>query len=60
MDITSEVTHLKDHNLKLANNATPSKTNSSEEKPTQTDKGKKPSKISTDEEKWAWKKIPIK
>jgi hypothetical protein len=58
--LTSEVTHLKDHNLKLANNAKPNKTKSSGGKPKQTGKGKKPSKKSTDEEKWAWKKIPPK
>jgi hypothetical protein len=57
MALTSEVTHLKDHNLKLANNAKPSKTKSSGEKPNQNGKGKKPSKKYTDEEKWDWKKI---
>jgi hypothetical protein len=51
--LTSEVTHLKDHNLKLSNNANPSKTKSSEEKPKQTGKGKKPRKKSADEETWA-------
>jgi hypothetical protein len=55
--LASEVTHLKDHNLKLANNAKPSKTKSSGKKPKQNGKGKKPSKKSTDEEKWAWNKI---
>jgi hypothetical protein len=58
--LTSEVTHLKDHNLKLSNNAKPRKTKSSGEKPKQTGKGKKPSKKSADEEKWAWKKISPK
>jgi hypothetical protein len=58
--LTSEVTYLKDHNLKLANNAKPSKTKSSGEKPKQTGKGKKPSKKYADEEKWAGKKIPPK
>jgi hypothetical protein len=58
--LTSEVTHLKDHNLKLANNAKPSKTKSSGDKRKQTGKGKKPRKKSTDEENWAWKKIPPK
>jgi hypothetical protein len=58
--LTSEVTHVKYHNLKLSNNAKPSKTKSSGEKPKQTGKGKKPSKKSADEEKWAWRKIPPK
>jgi hypothetical protein len=60
MALTSGVTHLKDHNLKLENNSKPSKTKSSGEKPKETGKGNKPSKKSTDEEKWVWKKIPPK
>jgi hypothetical protein len=52
------VTHLNDHNLKLSNNAKPSKTKSFKEKPKRNGKGKKPSKKSADEEKWAWTKIP--
>jgi hypothetical protein len=47
--LTSEVTHLKEHNMKLEKNSKPSKTKSSGEKPKQTGKGKKPSKKSTDE-----------
>jgi hypothetical protein len=56
--LTSEVTHLKDHNLKFSNNAKPSKTKIFKDKPKPNGKGKKPSKKSADEEKWAWKKIP--
>jgi hypothetical protein len=56
--LTSDVTHLKDRNLKLSNNAKPSKTKSSRERPKPNGRGKKPSKKSADEEKWAWKKIP--
>jgi hypothetical protein len=58
MALTSEVTHLKDHNLKFSNNAKPSKTKTFKEKPKPNGKGKKPSKKAADEEKWAWKKIP--
>jgi hypothetical protein len=58
--LTSEVTNLKDHNLKFSNNAKPSKTKSSREKLKPNVKGKKPSKKFADEEKWAWKKIPPK
>jgi hypothetical protein len=58
--LTSEVTYLKDHNLKLANNAKPVKSKNSGEKPKKSGKGKKPSKKSTDEEKWALKKVPPK
>jgi hypothetical protein len=54
------VTHLKDHNLKLANNAKPVKSKNSGDKPKQSGKGKKPRKKSTDEEKWAWNKVPPK
>jgi hypothetical protein len=56
--LASEVTHLKDHNLKLASNAKPVKSKNSGEKPKQYGKGNKPKKKSTDEEKWAWKKVP--
>jgi hypothetical protein len=56
----SELTHLKDHNLKLAKNAKPIKSNNSGSKPKQYGKVKKPSKNSADEEKWAWKKVPPK
>jgi hypothetical protein len=58
--LTSEVTHLKDHNLKLANNTKPVKSKNSGGKPKQSGGGKKPSKKSTDEDKWAWKKVPPK
>jgi predicted DNA binding CopG/RHH family protein len=54
--LTSEVTHLKDHNLKLLNNAKPIKSKNSGDTPKKSGKGKKPSKKSADEEKWA--KIP--
>jgi hypothetical protein len=55
-----EVTHLKDHNLKLANKAKPIKSKNSGDKHKQSGKGKKPSKKSADEEKWGWKKVPPK
>jgi hypothetical protein len=58
--LASEVTHLKDHNLKLTKNSKPIKSKNSWEKPKQYGKGKKPSKKSADEEKWAWKKVPPK
>jgi hypothetical protein len=58
--LTSEVIHLKDHNLKLASNAKPFKSRNSGNKPKQSGKGKKPSKKDADEEKWAWKKVPPK
>jgi hypothetical protein len=56
--LTSEVTHLKDHNLRLSNNDKPSKTKNFKDKPKPNGKGNKPSNKSVDEEKWAWKKIP--
>jgi hypothetical protein len=40
--LTSEVTHLKDHNLKLANKAKPTKGKNSGGKPKQAGKGKTP------------------
>jgi hypothetical protein len=58
--LASEVTHLKEHNLKLANNTKPNKKNNSGDKPKQSGKGKKPIKKADDEEKWAWKKVPPK
>jgi hypothetical protein len=58
--LASEVTHLNDHNLKLANNAKPIKSKNSKEKPKQYGKGKKPRNKSADEEKWDWKKVPPK
>jgi hypothetical protein len=58
--LTSEVTHLKDHNLKLTNNAKLIKIKNSVDKHKQFGKGKKPSKKSGDEEKWAWKKVSPK
>jgi hypothetical protein len=58
--LTSEVTHLKDHNLKLAKNATPIKGKNYGDKPTQYGKGKKLSKKAADGEKWAWNKVPPK
>jgi hypothetical protein len=58
--LASEVTHIKDHNLKVANNAKPTNRKNSGDKPKQTGKGKKPSKKAADKEKWAWKKVPPK
>jgi hypothetical protein len=58
--LTSEVTHLKDHNLKLANNAKPTKIKNYGDKPKKSGKGKKPSKKAAGEEKWDWKKVPPK
>jgi hypothetical protein len=58
--LTSEVTRLKDHNLKLENNAKPTKNKNSGDKPKQSGKGKTPGKKAADEEKWAWKKVPPK
>jgi hypothetical protein len=58
--LASEVTNLKDHNLKLENNAKPIKSKNYGDKPKQSGKGKKPSKKSVDKEKWAWKKVPPK
>jgi hypothetical protein len=58
--LTSEVTHLKDHNLKLANNSKPIKSKNFGEKPKQSGKGKNPSKKYADEEKWDWKKVSPK
>jgi hypothetical protein len=42
--LTSEATHLKDHNLKLSNNTKPSKNKSSREKPKQNGKRKNPAR----------------
>jgi hypothetical protein len=47
--LTSDVTHLKDHNLKLSNNAKPVKSKNSGEKVKQYGKVKKPRKKSADE-----------
>jgi hypothetical protein len=58
--LISEVTYLKDHNLKLARNAKPINSKISGDKPKQSGKGHNPSKKSADEEKWAWKKFPPK
>jgi hypothetical protein len=58
--LASEVTHLKDHNLKLASNAKPTKSKNYGDKPKHSGKGKKPRKKAADEEKWAWKKVPPK
>jgi hypothetical protein len=58
--LTSEVTTLKDHNLKLATSDKSSKNKNSGDKPKEADKGKKPSKKIYDDEKWAWKKFPPK
>jgi hypothetical protein len=60
MALTSEVTHLKYHNLKLANNSKPIKSKNSGKKPKKYGKGKKPINKSVDEEKWDWKKVPPK
>jgi hypothetical protein len=46
--LASKVTHLKDHNLKLARNAKPIKSKNSEDKLKQSGKGKKPSKKAAD------------
>jgi hypothetical protein len=50
--LTSEVTNLKDHNLKLTNNDKPTKANDYGGKPKGTGKRKKLSKKAADEEKW--------
>jgi hypothetical protein len=58
--LTSEVTHLKYHNLKLTKNSKPIKSKNSGDKPKQSGKGNNPSKKFTDEDKWAWNKVPPK
>jgi hypothetical protein len=49
--LTSEVIHLKYHNLKLANTDKPTKSNNSGDKPKQFGKGKNPIKKGDDKEK---------
>jgi hypothetical protein len=56
--LASEVTHLKDHNLQLANSVKPTKRKTFGGNTKQSGKGKNPSKKATDEEKWAWKEVP--
>jgi hypothetical protein len=56
--LASEVITLKDHNLQSVNTDKPSKNKNNGEKSKGAGKGKKPSKKSADEEKWAWKQVP--
>jgi hypothetical protein len=57
--LTSEVTTLKDHNLKLTNQSKTPKNKGPGGKTKGGENDKKPSKKANDEEKWAWKKVPL-
>jgi hypothetical protein len=56
--LTSEVTTLKDHNLKLANQAKTPKNKGPRGKTKGGGKYKQPSKKASDKENLAWKKVP--